>query len=343
MKVHGVTLNNQKAQLELTVRSGKVFPVPYAKLDPRPTANDRIREVYVDKELPEGHQGTMDLAEEAREEPDQEGVLQLEHVGVEAAVALSMSLGVEKERPPLAGLRDLGAADEPEERSRGFLEPLVRVDDVVDRRASVVVVPLGDGSSPLPDECHVRLPREDSNRRPTRGVHFKGPTRRLCQPKRNVEEGCRALQIPVDHPCKVVHRAEHPLAGRPADRHIRHFALLVADRMLGHAEGREHVAHHPTEPGKERVELARGDQDWEQRPLAHEERELRGTGKEQVRVPIAEPGRRRDRCRGERCFEARQEFRGAAQGEHVVLVPRAKPTARAAALKSRGPSHFTRS
>ena len=51
MKIHRVTLNNRKAQLELTVRSGKVFPVPYAKLDPRPTANNRIREVYVDKEL----------------------------------------------------------------------------------------------------------------------------------------------------------------------------------------------------------------------------------------------------------------------------------------------------
>ena len=42
-----------------------------------------------------------------------------------------MSLDVEKEPPPLAGLYRLGPADEREERLRGFLEPLVRVDDVL--------------------------------------------------------------------------------------------------------------------------------------------------------------------------------------------------------------------
>ena len=51
MKIRRATVNNRKAQLVLTVRSGKVFPVPYAKLDPRPTSKNRIREVYVDKEL----------------------------------------------------------------------------------------------------------------------------------------------------------------------------------------------------------------------------------------------------------------------------------------------------
>ena len=51
MKIRRATVNNRKAQLELTVRSGKVFPVPYAKLDPRPTRKNRIREVYVDRDL----------------------------------------------------------------------------------------------------------------------------------------------------------------------------------------------------------------------------------------------------------------------------------------------------
>jgi DNA-binding TFAR19-related protein (PDSD5 family) len=51
MKIRKVTVNNRKAQLELTVRSGKVYPVPYAKLDPRPTSKNRIREAYVDREL----------------------------------------------------------------------------------------------------------------------------------------------------------------------------------------------------------------------------------------------------------------------------------------------------
>lgn len=51
MKIKGVALNNRKAQLELTVRSGKVFPIAFARLDPRPSSKDRISRVYVDKEL----------------------------------------------------------------------------------------------------------------------------------------------------------------------------------------------------------------------------------------------------------------------------------------------------
>ena len=51
MKIRRATVNNRKAQIELTAGSGKVFPVPYARLDPRPTPKDRIREVYVYKEL----------------------------------------------------------------------------------------------------------------------------------------------------------------------------------------------------------------------------------------------------------------------------------------------------
>ena len=51
MKIRHVKVNNRKGQLELAVRSGKVYPVPYAKLRPRPTAKNRIREAYVDKEL----------------------------------------------------------------------------------------------------------------------------------------------------------------------------------------------------------------------------------------------------------------------------------------------------
>lgn len=51
MKVRGVAVNNRKGQLELTVRSGKMFPVPFARLDPRPTRDDRISQVYVDREL----------------------------------------------------------------------------------------------------------------------------------------------------------------------------------------------------------------------------------------------------------------------------------------------------
>ena len=51
MKIREVSINNRKAQLELTVRSGRMLPIPYAKLVPRPTPANRIREAYVDKEL----------------------------------------------------------------------------------------------------------------------------------------------------------------------------------------------------------------------------------------------------------------------------------------------------
>jgi hypothetical protein len=51
MKIRQVVANNRKSQLELTVRSGQMYPFPFAKLDPRPSAKDRIQEVFIDKEL----------------------------------------------------------------------------------------------------------------------------------------------------------------------------------------------------------------------------------------------------------------------------------------------------
>jgi nucleotidyltransferase/DNA polymerase involved in DNA repair len=51
MKIRTVTVNNRKAQVELTTRSGDVYPVPFSRLDPQPTAADRIVEAYVDREL----------------------------------------------------------------------------------------------------------------------------------------------------------------------------------------------------------------------------------------------------------------------------------------------------
>lgn len=51
MKIKKVNMNNRKSQIELTTRSGKKYPFPYAELDPRPTPQNRIKQVYVDKEL----------------------------------------------------------------------------------------------------------------------------------------------------------------------------------------------------------------------------------------------------------------------------------------------------
>jgi len=72
MKIRRVTANNRKAQLELIVYSGEVFPFPYAKLQPRPTSKDKIKSVYVDKEL--GNEAaTYEL------ESGQEGTVHIEH------------------------------------------------------------------------------------------------------------------------------------------------------------------------------------------------------------------------------------------------------------------------
>ena len=51
MRVHTVAVNNRKAQIELVVRSGEIYPVPFAKLKPRPSLKNRIERAYVDKEL----------------------------------------------------------------------------------------------------------------------------------------------------------------------------------------------------------------------------------------------------------------------------------------------------
>lgn len=72
MKIRRVTVNNRKAQLELAVRSGRVYPVPYAKLHPRPTAKNRIREAHVDKEL--GNEAVTYLLDSG-----DEGAVHIEH------------------------------------------------------------------------------------------------------------------------------------------------------------------------------------------------------------------------------------------------------------------------
>ena len=51
MKIKRVAVNHRKTQIELTARSGKMFPLPFGRMDPPPTAKNRIVDVYVDKEL----------------------------------------------------------------------------------------------------------------------------------------------------------------------------------------------------------------------------------------------------------------------------------------------------
>ena len=51
MKLRSVSLNNRRREFLITTRSGKSYSFPYAKADPRPSAGDRIQDVFVDTEL----------------------------------------------------------------------------------------------------------------------------------------------------------------------------------------------------------------------------------------------------------------------------------------------------
>jgi len=51
LKIRRVVINQRKAQLEVVVANGAVYPLPFSQLSPRPTSANRIREVYPDKEL----------------------------------------------------------------------------------------------------------------------------------------------------------------------------------------------------------------------------------------------------------------------------------------------------
>jgi hypothetical protein len=50
VKILGVTANNRKRAFEVRLRS-RTLVLPYAKVDPRPSADDRITKVFVDPEL----------------------------------------------------------------------------------------------------------------------------------------------------------------------------------------------------------------------------------------------------------------------------------------------------
>ena len=51
MKIRSVTLNNRRNEFSVTTRSGISYPFPYAEADPRPSSENRIEDMFVDKEL----------------------------------------------------------------------------------------------------------------------------------------------------------------------------------------------------------------------------------------------------------------------------------------------------
>lgn len=51
MKIRRVAVNHRKAQLEITVGSGEMLPMPFSQLSPRPSAANRMLAARLDKEL----------------------------------------------------------------------------------------------------------------------------------------------------------------------------------------------------------------------------------------------------------------------------------------------------
>jgi len=51
MKMRSVTSNNRRNEFTVVTRSGATYVFPYAESDPQPSSDDRIEEVFVDKEL----------------------------------------------------------------------------------------------------------------------------------------------------------------------------------------------------------------------------------------------------------------------------------------------------
>ncbi len=102
MKLRDVTVNNRKAQLELLTRSGKSLPFPFVKLEPKPSAKDRIVSVIVDKELgseavtfvlESGAEGSVhvDHALEYNQDPTHLGELLAHKLTVEASKRVDQS------------------------------------------------------------------------------------------------------------------------------------------------------------------------------------------------------------------------------------------------------------
>ena len=51
MKIRSVSSNNRKREFVVTTFSGARFAYPYVKCTPAPSRNDRIEDVFIDKEL----------------------------------------------------------------------------------------------------------------------------------------------------------------------------------------------------------------------------------------------------------------------------------------------------
>jgi len=73
MKIRGVTSNNRKHEFTVITHSGAAYSFPYSEADPCPTSDDRLAEVFVDKELGDEAIGYF-------LESGEEGAIHIEHI-----------------------------------------------------------------------------------------------------------------------------------------------------------------------------------------------------------------------------------------------------------------------
>lgn len=96
MKIRSVVPNNRRREFEIVVGRNRVLAMPYAKLDPAPTPDDRVAHVYVDPELgrealtyelESGAEGSvhLDAVREYNADPDVLQELLVHHLTIEVA------------------------------------------------------------------------------------------------------------------------------------------------------------------------------------------------------------------------------------------------------------------
>jgi hypothetical protein len=73
MKIRSVKENSRKQEFSVVTFGGKSFSFPYSKTKPRPTAKNRVAEVFVDKEL--GKEAFTYILESGKE-----GSVHIDHV-----------------------------------------------------------------------------------------------------------------------------------------------------------------------------------------------------------------------------------------------------------------------
>ena len=73
MKIRSVTSNNRRNEFTIVTRSGATYTFPYSEADPFPNTDDRITDVFVDKEL--GNEAFTYILESG-----EEGSIHIEHI-----------------------------------------------------------------------------------------------------------------------------------------------------------------------------------------------------------------------------------------------------------------------